>query len=65
MRKRKYSIADIRYSIILIVCFLLASSDAQYQLRINYIDKDTSFNPQQLKLQTNFANRICVHRLYQ
>src|ERR1700679_761969 len=58
MRKRKYSIVNIRYSIILIVCFLLAvSSNAQYQLRINYIDKDSSFKPQVLKLQTNFGNR--------
>ena len=30
----------------------------KYQLIINYIDKDSSFNPQALKLQTAFASQL-------
>jgi len=60
--KKKLSITNYQLLIILIACFFIAStSHAQFQLRINYIGKDSSFNPQQLKLQTNFTTRsLCV-----
>jgi len=50
--------------VILISAFLLPRAFAQspntYRLHIHYTDKDNSFNPQPLKLQTAFANRaVC------
>ena len=44
--------------LLIVVVFIAHPSDAQYQLRINYVDKDTSFHPPALKLQTSFANRM-------
>src|ERR1700733_10539320 len=63
---RKSSIVNYQLLIILIACFFIASTScAQFQLRINYIGKDSSFNPQQLKLQTNFTTRsLCVDYIY-
>ncbi len=64
MYKKKYSIFNpiaigFQYSIILIVSSLLAiSAKAQYQLHIIHADKDTSFNYESLKLQTNFGSEI-------
>ncbi len=53
-----FSITNVKLSIILMVCFCIAThSTAQYQLRINYIDKDSAFKPQVLKLQTNFIGQ--------
>lgn len=62
MYKRKYSIINIRYSILLnAFLFISVFSKAQYHLDINYVDKDSSFNPQALKLETNFADaRSCA-----
>ena len=49
----------IKFSIILIVGIGIASKvTAQYQLHINFIDKDSSFQSQELKLQTNFKGQI-------
>ena len=49
----------IKLSIILIVSVGIASNvNAQYQLHINYVDKDSTFQPQVLKLQTNFKGQI-------
>ncbi|UEG51152.1 BamA/TamA family outer membrane protein [Ferruginibacter lapsinanis] len=54
-------------SIILIVClFIFSKSTAQYQLKINFVDKDTLFNPQSLKLTTSFSNNLaCVNYINQ
>ncbi|HSY60680.1 MAG TPA: hypothetical protein VK796_02340, partial [Cytophaga sp.] len=47
--------------LLIVVVFIAHPSDAQYQLHINYIGKDTSFNLPALKLQTNFTNRtLCM-----
>ena len=50
---------NISFSLLLFIniCFI-NNAAAQYHLRINYLDKDTTFKPQVLKLQTNFANQI-------
>ncbi|HTB51686.1 MAG TPA: POTRA domain-containing protein [Ferruginibacter sp.] len=57
--QKKYSIFNIRYSIIIIVYLLISiTASAQYQLRIQYVDKDSAFNPLQLKLQTGFSDRM-------
>jgi outer membrane protein assembly factor BamA len=62
MRKKKSSIINYQLSIALIVCLFIAStSSAQYQLHVRYADKDSSFNPQQLALQTSFTSKIaCI-----
>jgi outer membrane protein assembly factor BamA len=55
--KKKLSIINYQLLIILIACFFIAPiSYAQYQLHIIYVDKDTSFHEESLKLQTSFAN---------
>ena len=38
-----------------------AEKNKQYQLIIHFVDKDTSFNAQALKLQTTFTNSIQCH----
>jgi outer membrane protein assembly factor BamA len=58
-KKNQQSIFNARLSIILIVNFCITTcADAQYQLRINYVDKDSTFQPQALKLHTNFSNQL-------
>jgi len=54
----QYSYFYIRLLLILTVngCFV-GSTAAQYQLHINYIGKDSTFQPQALQLQTTFANQ--------
>jgi outer membrane protein assembly factor BamA len=57
--QKKYSIFNIRYSIIIIVyLFISMTATAQYQLRIQYVDKDSAFDALSLKLQTGFTNRM-------
>lgn len=57
-QKLQFSIFYFRLSIILMVIFCIMESAAgQYQLRINYLDKDTTFRSQVLKLQTNFSGQ--------
>ena len=52
--------------LIFINCVLLPTANCQlptstHQLHIHFIDKDKSFDPQALKLQTQFANRnLCL-----
>jgi outer membrane protein assembly factor BamA len=54
----QFPIFYVRLLIILMVNFcIVASAAAQYQLRINYPDKDSTFLPQALKLQTNFTGQ--------
>ena len=54
-----FSSIYVKRSIILMVFIGFATNAiGQYQLHINYIDKDSSFQPQQLKLQTNFTAQI-------
>ncbi|MES2430630.1 MAG: BamA/TamA family outer membrane protein [Bacteroidota bacterium] len=46
-----------QFVIVLIVCCcFFQTSLAQYHLKINYVDKDSSFNPQSIKLSTNFLS---------
>lgn len=60
--QKKYSIVNIRYSIIIIVCLLISiTAHAQYQLRIQYVDKDSAFDAASLKLQTSFADRMACN----
>jgi outer membrane protein assembly factor BamA len=67
MHRKKFSILNSPFSIILIVCLFIAStSRAQYQLHIQYADKDSLFNPQQLGLRTNFPDKIsCIQYIVQ
>ena len=62
MHKKKYSIINFPYSILLgVFLFISIISEAQYRLDIDYVDKDTSFKTETLKLQTNFSNsRTCA-----
>ncbi len=58
-KKSTHSIDNFRLSIILIVNLCISTvTVAQYQLRINYIDKDSTFQPQALKLTNNFSNQL-------
>ena len=61
-QKKQLSILYYRFSIILLVNFCIVTYvAAQYQLRINYLDKDSTFQPQVLKLQTNFTGQLqCI-----
>ena len=61
-QKIRYSIFIVRFLFILVVNSCIAfSTVAQYQLRIIYLDKDTSFRPQSLKLQASFAGQLqCI-----
>ena len=61
-QKNKILIIYYRLSFILIVnFFIVATAVAQYQLRINYLDKDSTFQPQVLKLQTSFTAQLqCI-----
>ncbi len=57
--KNKYSILRGRFLIIFIVSLILTlTSTAQHKLVIQFIDKGNSFDPQPLKLQTNFSNAV-------
>ncbi|HTB99545.1 MAG TPA: BamA/TamA family outer membrane protein [Ferruginibacter sp.] len=57
--QKKYSIFNIQYSIIIIVYLLISiTASAQYQLRIQYVDKDSAFDRVSLKLQTSFSDRM-------
>ncbi|HMG82904.1 MAG TPA: hypothetical protein VK559_07700 [Ferruginibacter sp.] len=60
--QKKYSIVNVRYSIIIIVCLIISvTANAQYQLRIQYVDKDSAFDAASLKLQTSFSNRMACN----
>src|ERR1700751_3261306 len=67
MANKKLLIINYKLSIILIVCLFIAStSRAQYQLHVQYADKDSLFNPQQLGLQANFPDKIsCMQSVVQ
>ncbi len=55
----QYSYFNYRFFITLMLHFcLFATCAAQYQLRITNPDKDSTFKPQALKLQTNFASQV-------
>ena len=55
----QYSYFICRFFIALVVSFCIASSAvAQYHLQINYVDKDSTFKPQELKLETNFVSQL-------
>ena len=41
-----------------VLCLLMLNTNAQYKLNIQFIDKDKSFDPAPLKLQTNFTDRL-------
>jgi outer membrane protein assembly factor BamA len=57
-QKFQLSIFYIRFAIILIVNFCISEHVAgQYQLQINYSGKDSTFNLQELKLQTSFSGQ--------
>ncbi|MEI9934172.1 MAG: hypothetical protein WDM71_04835 [Ferruginibacter sp.] len=62
MFKKPASFFNYQLSIILIGCIFIAfNSKAQYRLHIKYVDKDSSFKSQSLKLQTNFNSQVaCV-----
>jgi outer membrane protein assembly factor BamA len=51
---------DIWKSVLLLLCFCVFSMlvMAQHQLKVNLIDKDSSFNRQSLKLQTSFVDAV-------
>ncbi|MDN3658582.1 BamA/TamA family outer membrane protein [Ferruginibacter paludis] len=58
-RKTRKTIFNLRLFVVVIVsCFFVAQVSAQYQLRIQYLSKDTLFQPQALKLQTSFTNQL-------
>ncbi|MDB5275144.1 MAG: hypothetical protein JWR61_99 [Ferruginibacter sp.] len=58
-RKTSKTIFNLRLFVVVIVsCFFVAQVSAQYQLRIQYLSKDTLFQPQALKLQTSFTNQL-------
>lgn len=60
--QKKYSIFNIRYSIIIIVyLFISITATAQYQLRIQYVGKDSAFDALSLKLQTGFTDRMACN----
>jgi outer membrane protein assembly factor BamA len=74
MHRKKFSFFNFqpacrtgRFSILLIGClFMAATSRAQYQLHVQYIDKDSLFHPQQLGLQTNFPDKMsCMQYVFQ
>lgn len=58
----KYSFLQ-KSSLLLLCCIMsiVFPAKAQYQLHINFVDKDSAFNEQALKLQTSFTDIIsCV-----
>jgi outer membrane protein assembly factor BamA len=67
MHRQKSSIFHFPSSIVLIVClFIAVTSRAQYKLNVQYADKDSLFNPQQLGLQTNFPDKMsCMQYVVQ
>ncbi len=55
----KYSTLLLRFSIILLLgSAVTTKAIAQYKLNIHFTDKDNSFDPQPLKLQTGFASQL-------
>ena len=48
-----------------LICSAQAPKIALYQLHIQFVDKDSSFNPQPLKLQTGFANKTLCNNYIQ
>jgi outer membrane protein assembly factor BamA len=58
-RQTKKTIFKTRLLMVMIAgCFFVAQASAQYQLRVHYLDKDTAFQPQALKLQTSFTSQV-------
>ncbi len=58
-KKNQQLIFNARLSIILIVHLCISTyAVAQYQLRIDCVDKDSTFQPQALKLRTNFSSQF-------
>ncbi len=58
-QKLKNSIFNLQLLLMLTLnCCFAATAVAQYQLRIHYLDKDTTFRPQVLKLQTSFTSQL-------
>jgi outer membrane protein assembly factor BamA len=58
-RQTKKAIFKTRLLMVMIAgCFFVAQASAQYQLRVHYLDKDTAFQPQALKLQTSFTSQV-------
>lgn len=55
----QYSYFNYRFFITLLVSLCIAlNSIAQYQLRINFLGKDSSFTVRDLKLQSNFTTQL-------
>ena len=55
----QYSYLKFRFLITLMINFcVIVNCTAQFHLRIKYLDKDTAFKSQVLKLQTNFNSQI-------
>ncbi len=48
-----------------LICQAQSARPALYQLQLQFVDKDSSFNPQPLKLQTGFANRTLCNTYIQ
>jgi outer membrane protein assembly factor BamA len=58
-RQTKKTIFKTKLLMVMIAgCFFVAQASAQYQLRVHYLDKDTAFQPQALKLQTSFTSQV-------
>lgn len=64
--KNKYSIGKGKCLVIFAALLIAAlNTSAQYKLNIQFIDKDKSFDPQPLKLQTNFTSQpACTAYIY-
>ena len=65
MATKKNIFLHTLFTTIIIAAVLLsaavAQAPAQYQLRINYVDKDSSYNTQPPQLQTSFATQpLCI-----
>ncbi len=56
--KNKYLKAGKRKLLLVCFCFFSMLVSAQHQLKINLIDKDSSFNLPSLKLQTSFVDAV-------
>lgn len=59
-QKKGISILQIITALMVLManCLFMGHAQAQYQLRIHYIGKDTTFKPEDLKLQTGFASQL-------
>jgi outer membrane protein assembly factor BamA len=60
--KNKYAVLKGKCSVICIVIIIFSfPAAAQYKLNVHFVDKDSSFVPQGLKLQTGFTNEAsCI-----